>query len=90
MLTYAEMDSGASLPEPEEECVPIVINTGSSPAILDDTKKSGTLPTEARMNSIFQRMITQLDFISRTIGMMNERLDCLQSEVDEMRSENNC
>lgn len=84
------MEAAQKAESETEEYVPIVINSCSTQSILSGARKCGTLPTEARMNAIFQRMITQLDFISRTIGMMNARLDCMQSEIDEMRSENDC
>ena len=84
------MDACSTSSRESEDCVPVTVMSHPVYTSDNDTKKPGILPTEARMNSIFQRMITQIDFLGRTIGMMNTRLDYLQSEIDELRGENNC
>ena len=49
----------------------------------------GTLPSDIKLDKIFQRLITQLDFLSRTANMMNKRLDSIQEEINELNKQNN-
>jgi hypothetical protein len=49
-----------------------------------DTSVMGTMPSEAKLNAIFTRMLSQLDYLNRTAGMMSARLDYVQQDLEEL------
>lgn len=61
---------------------------GKSPRSLN-SKNIGTLPTPQKVDKIFQRLISQLDFLNKTISMMTYRMDILQKDIDNLKQENN-
>lgn len=71
--------------------VPVVYcddDGGSEAPELPQAKDRGTLPTESRVESIFLRIVRQLDYLYRTADMMNSRLDDLQAEIDDLVRQN--
>lgn len=48
----------------------------------------GSLPSSQKLEKIFQRLICQLDFLRRTANMMTNRMDILQKEIDELKTQN--
>ena len=48
----------------------------------------GSFPSSQKLEKIFQRLICQLDFLKKTANMMTNRMDILQKEIDELKTQN--
>ncbi|OHT09734.1 hypothetical protein TRFO_21249 [Tritrichomonas foetus] len=57
-------------------------------AELNNRANFGSLPPDSKLEKIFQRFTTQLDFLNRTVKMMNHRLNIIQYEVNDMKRQN--
>ncbi|KAH0787171.1 hypothetical protein GPJ56_008885 [Histomonas meleagridis] len=49
----------------------------------------GTLPSQTRIENMLQKMLSQIQILTQTVGMLDSRLDILQSEVNRLSKQNN-
>jgi hypothetical protein len=53
-----------------------------------DRSLIGSMPSPSRLNKIFTRIRSQVDFLTQTAELMSSRLDFLQKEINELKEEN--
>lgn len=49
----------------------------------------GTFTSEQKLDKIFQRITSQLDFLNKTANMITSRMNALQKDIDFLNQENN-
>lgn len=81
--SYDEITSGSGYQSDFIDSDCDVIDEDQIPSL-----ECGALPTHERLNKIFTRMSMQLDFLTRTAAMMNNRMNILQNDIDHLNSVN--